>query len=406
MAFEKIPYKKPLVIGMGGGNDIVSATLVLSDLTNAGKKPDLAGICSPGAWHIYNEKEEKPVNIVTSQTKRHRPSKNPVELSFLDIKLPELLKEQNINSKVYNLSLRYGTSSLISGMQELIKERKYDGIIAVDVGGDILARGAKDPTILSPLMDFTMMYVLSQIETPSTLVVFGLQTDGELRPKGCEEILQELKSSKLLEDTLTIKSSDKAVKTFEKIYRRIENIRHGHTAEMTFETLKATEDIHAEYRRTIRILDRKWHQKFPITLEAKYFGKAFVIDLKALAKTRELAFPYKTPLELYIKTKKIVDTKTEMDMMYTWTNETCLWLGLLCPQVQNSERKEILKYGLDNLDVHADVALLWKKDNMDTDGMIKQSIDDFVLIGKSKERILQVNEEIRKILGEIENETR
>ncbi|MDP3026910.1 MAG: DUF1152 domain-containing protein [Nanoarchaeota archaeon] len=399
MTFEKIPYKKPLVIGMGGGNDIVSATLVLSDLINSGKKPDLAGICSPGAWHVYDRKEEKPVNILTSQTKRYRPSKNPVDLSFIDAKLPEFLKEQDISSKVYNLSLRYGTSSLISGLQELIKEREYDGLIAVDIGGDVLARGPKDPTILSPLMDFTIMYVLSQIETPSTLVVFGLQTDGELRPKGCEEILQELKNSGLLKDTVTIKDSDKAIKTFEKVYRKIENIRHGHTAEMTFKTLKATADIHADYKRTIRILDRKWHQDFPITLEAKYFGKAFVIDLKGLAKTRELAFSYKTPLELYIKTKKIVDTKTEMDMMYEWANETCLWLGLLCPQIQDSERKEILKYGIDNIDVHADVALLWKKDDINIEGMFKETLDDFVLIGESPEKVEQVNKEIRKILG-------
>lgn len=266
MTFEKITYKKPLVIGMGGGNDIVSATLVLSDLINLGRKADLAGICSPGAWHFYDGKEEKSVNIATSQTKRYRPSKNPVELSFIDAKIPQLLKEQGIDSKVFNLSLRYGTSMLISGLRELIEKQKYDGIIGADVGGDVLARGPKDPTILSPLMDFTTMYVLSQIETPSTLVVFGLQTDGELRPRGCKEILQELKASRLLKDSLTIKSSDKAIKTFEKVYRGIENIRHGHTAHMTFETLKATKDIHAEYRRTIRILDKKWYQKFPITL--------------------------------------------------------------------------------------------------------------------------------------------
>ena len=33
---KKIPYKKPLVIGMGGGNDIVSASLILSYLKEQG----------------------------------------------------------------------------------------------------------------------------------------------------------------------------------------------------------------------------------------------------------------------------------------------------------------------------------------------------------------------------------
>jgi hypothetical protein len=39
-------------------------------------------------------------------------------------------------------------------------------------------------------MDFTTLYSISKTSVPSVLVEFGLQTDGELRPKGCEEILK------------------------------------------------------------------------------------------------------------------------------------------------------------------------------------------------------------------------
>ena len=365
--FEEIPYRRPLVVGAGGGNDIVSATLILADLARAGRKPDLAGICSPGAWHLYEGKEkqpveEQPVNVVSESAKRYRPSRIAQPLSFIDANVPGLLKKEGIDAKVYNLSCRYGSSRLIMGLQRLVRESDYDGIIAVDVGGDILSRGPPDPTILSPLMDFSTLYVLSQLETPSTLVEFGLQTDGELRPKNCEDILAELGTSGILKSTLKINPSDPAVEIYKRVYEGIANIRHGHTAAMTFETLNAKDDIHTNYRARVRILNKEWTHEFPIVLEAKYFGKAFIFDPKELAQRRVLAIPYSTPLELFIKTKNVVDTKTEMDLLYAWDNDVCIWLGLLCPQIEGSQREEILSYGIDNLDGYADVALLWKKD--------------------------------------------
>lgn len=401
MNLSKIPYKRPLVIGTGGGNDIVSATLVLSDLINAGKKPDLAGLCSPAAWHNYELGDEKPINIVTDKTSRLRPSKNPKELSFIDPKIPGLLRKEGIDSAVYHLSCKYGTLRLIQGLENLIKIQGYDGIVAVDVGGDILARGKQDPTILSPLMDFTTLYVLSQIKTPSILIEFGLQTDGELRPKGCEEILRELESSGILKETLQITKEDESVKLMERVYRGIESIRHGHTAAMTLETLSAKEDIHTYYRSRNQVLDKKWYQVYSVELEEKYFGKAFVIDTKKLAKTRPLAFSYKTPLEMYLKTKKMVDTKTEMDLLYAWSDNNCIWLGCLYPQIQGKDRREVLSYGLDRLEEHADLALLWEKDKDAIPSIHPTSeLDGFVLVGYDREKISQVSSRIKDILSE------
>jgi hypothetical protein len=44
---DKIQYKKPLVIGTGGGNDIVSACLIVANLKDKGIDADVAGLCSP-----------------------------------------------------------------------------------------------------------------------------------------------------------------------------------------------------------------------------------------------------------------------------------------------------------------------------------------------------------------------
>jgi hypothetical protein len=398
--FEKIPYKKPFIIGTGGGNDIISATLVLSDLVESGRMPDLAGICSPGAFHLYNGAEEQPVNIVNKNARRYIHSKKTIEISFIDIKVPELLREQGISCEVYNLSGRHGTRRLIEGLKNLIEKNQYDGIIAVDVGGDILARGKRDPTILSPHMDFTTLYAVSQLPIPSVLLEFGLQTDGELRPKGCEEILMELKEKRWILDTLYLDKKSKALETFKKVYEGVKGIRHGHTAHMTLQTLESDEDINTEYKSKLRVIDQKWDYKFPVTLESKYFGKAFIIDLKPMAATRELAFPYKTPLEMYLKTKKIIDTRTEMDLLYSWTDNACTWLGLLSPQIKSPMREEILSYGLDNLHRHADSALLWKTDYRQS-SMKTQNIGDIVVIGEEKEKIDKVTREIKGILRKL-----
>jgi len=400
---ENIPYKRPLVIGTGGGNDIVSACLIVADLKNKGIAADVAGVCSPGAWHVYNEDSldaEDSINLVTPSARRFIPTKSSINLSFIDAEIPNLLRREGLASDVYNLSCRHGTSELISGLNYLISQKGYDGIIAVDVGGDILARGKKDPTILSPLMDFTTLYCLSQINIPSVLIEFGLQTDGELRPRGCAEILDDARTHGIMLAEDEIKLNDEPVQTFKRIYEGVNHIRRGNTAVMTLKTLESKEDLHEDYRFRIRVLDKPATYGFPITLESKYFGKVFLMDLKKLAETRELAFPYRNTLELFLKTKQVVDTKTEMDLLYNRDSGVCLWLAMTGPQIQGEQREDLLNYGLDNLAQQADAALLWKEDaeNKKIRRLRYASdVDNFVITGLEKNKIEKVEQEIRRL---------
>jgi len=396
--FEDLPYEHPLIWGTGGGNDIVSATLVLADVCRAGKTADLAGMCSPGAWHTYDGKPEDCVNRVTAGTRRFIPSRNLLEKSFVDHKVPELLSCQGFQSKVYNFSSRFGTQRLVDDVTTLIRKENYDGIIAVDVGGDILARGNQDPTILSPLMDFTTLYVLSQLNIPSTLVEFGLQTDGELRPQGCAEILDELQSTGVLTSTRTLLLDDPAVHVFRSVYDGIKDIRHGHTAHMTLQTLTATDDIHTHYHTRVQAMDKKWHVSFPLTLEKKYFGQMFLIDAQRLAASRPLAFPYKTPLEQCVKSKLIVNTSSEMDGLYASVEDSCVWVALYPQTVAGDLRKEVLAYGFSRLEDFANAALVWKEDEaLIPFSVRRQTVGPFTVAGTHK--IEQVVIELDRILA-------
>ncbi|MEK6964419.1 MAG: DUF1152 domain-containing protein [Nanoarchaeota archaeon] len=398
--FEDLPYQKPLVVGTGGGNDIVSATMIVADLRQHGKQADLAGICSPGAWHAYGGVPEAPINRVSSRATRFRQSKTIRPISFLDARVPGSLQKQGLEVKVYNWSCRFGTEALTESLDRLMKQEGYDGIIAVDVGGDILARGIEDPTILSPLMDFTTLHVLGQLEAPSTLVEFGLQTDGELRPEGCEQILADLESRGILKDVREIQVSDPAVDVFRRVYQDIEKVRRGHTAVMTFQTWEAKEDIHTDYRFRVQVSDKKWYHSFPLVLEKKYFRKAFILDPKGLAKTRPLAFPYADLLELYVRMKSAIDTKTEMDMLYWQGGSLNIWTGLLCPQIEGEKREQILRYGAEQMDSEADVGLFWEKDK----GVLQPSwsqaqVGSLVAAGKETVKVSAVASKLEKIMS-------
>ena len=73
----------------------------------------------------------------------------------------------------------------------------------------------------------------------------------------------------------------------------------------------------------------------------------------------------------------------------------CIWLGLLCPQLPDAERKEAIAYGLENLPEHAHVALVWKKDA--PKNISGFAVDDFVVLGE-KEKARRVAREVEIIL--------
>jgi hypothetical protein len=178
-------HKKALVLGTGGGNDIVSALIVALDLQKHGLEVGLAGVNSPAAIHTYGGELEQPVNRIVPNTRRYIPAKISREISYVDAHLPELLEKHDMQiDALYDLSVRFGTEKLTEGMRALIAQEQYDLLVAVDVGGDILARGAQDAEILSPQMDLTSLHLLEKVGIPSVLIEMGYGTDGELRQEG------------------------------------------------------------------------------------------------------------------------------------------------------------------------------------------------------------------------------
>lgn len=389
-------YKKALLLGTGGGNDIVSTIIPAQHLQKREMQTDAAGVLSPGAIHRYNGNLECIVNRIQGCVNRVIPAPQEIPVSFIDNSLPKFVRDESLEiSNFYNFSIRYGTSRLVEEFNKLITQEGYDLVVAVDVGGDILARGNQDPTVLSPMMDFTSLYLLSQLKVDSFLLEFGLGTDGELRPPGMEEILNELKEDGLMLHESKISAKDIEVKRFRNVFDKVKKERAGHTGVMTLQTLdnKSGEDIITQYRFRSQINKKIWYTPFEIVLPNQYAGKTYLIDGKGLAKKRmQTAFSYQNSLEQYVKLKCICpEWKTEMDLFYLWSQDN--WttpkrqgnsLFLLVPstRIPSKQREEIIQYGLTDSD--SDLILLWESDMKDfnTNGLTYVNAGQFALLSK------------------------
>ncbi len=390
-------YTKALVIGTGGGNDIVSTLIPAQHLQKQGIKTDIAGILSPAATHRYNNNLEQVVNVVGENVTRTIPSPNECEISFVDALLPNILQKSNLEiDTIYNFSTRFGTSRLVEKVSELISRKGYDLVVAVDVGGDILARGTDDKHLLSPLMDFTSLYLIGQISTDVLLLEFGLGTDGELRPLGMKQILNDLRHDDLMLYESSISAKDNEVVLFREVFNEVKKTRAGNTAVMTLETLDAkfTEDITTQYTIRSQINKQKWHTPFEVVLPHRYTGKTYLIDGKKLAQKRtQTAFAHENILHQYVKLKNICPNwKTEIDLFYLWSednwtssNSSGQSLFLLTPStnIPLNQREDIIKYGLQHS--NSDLILLWDfdKKHIDNDKFYVSKAGKFILLSKS-----------------------
>lgn len=371
-------YTRALVLWTWWGNDIVSALIVALDLQRQGIQTDVAWVLSPGAIHYFAGKPEKSINAISWNVQRYINGKSLYPITFVDGVLPKIADAHDIQiPHYYDFSTRFGTQALSHDLQKLVQQRAYDLFVEVDVGGDILARGVEDLTLLSPLMDFTSLHLMRNLSIDNYLVEFWLLTDGELRPQWTKEILHWLQTTWLLLDQDMLSLQDPHVQSFINVFDDIKKIRAGHTWVMTLKTLEhiwSQEDILTQYRFRSQVGSQRWHTPFDVVLPHEYFGQAYLIDGKWLAQQRtQTAFAYENPLEQYIRLKSLQPSwKTEMDLFYLRSGDNrttakqqwhCLHCLMPSTMIDNDTRKKIIEAWIGQLASRdVDVSLILKED--------------------------------------------
>jgi hypothetical protein len=186
--------RRPLVIGMGGGGDVVGA-LATSEPARVydGAEPVLGGLTwerrpydpVPGprsVSEIGGADEIAPGILLAGPDTRLRER----EVVFAESRMAEFLGQTTVL-----IDINAGPANVAEGLAEAIAALGNDLLVLVDVGGDVLAHG-DEPGLRSPLADAIMLAAggqLSRSGQPVLLGVFGVGCDAELTP---DEVLGRL----------------------------------------------------------------------------------------------------------------------------------------------------------------------------------------------------------------------
>jgi hypothetical protein len=177
--------RRPLVLGIGGGGDVVGA-LATAETARLyhGARPVVGGVAwerrpidpVPGprmAAEIENAGQLAPGVLLARPHTRVRGR----DVQFAESHMAEFLGEETLL-----LDVTGGPAAIAAGLAEAADRLEADLIVFVDVGGDVLAHG-HEPGLGSPLCDAVMLAAAVRLEREGREVlgaIFGPGCDGEL----------------------------------------------------------------------------------------------------------------------------------------------------------------------------------------------------------------------------------
>ncbi len=179
-----IKFKRVLVIGIGGGGDIVSTLPVKAFLESLGVEVLTGSVIwerfhrdpFPGPRNLNSLENVKKVGGCLGLTSGGTVIKDTgVEL------IPSRVAEITGND-VLLIDINH-PSRLMKDLENYVMENGFEFVIGVDAGGDALTTG-REKGLRSPLADALMISILKNI--PSNVCVTGMGSDGELKREELE----------------------------------------------------------------------------------------------------------------------------------------------------------------------------------------------------------------------------
>lgn len=174
--------KKALLIGIGGGGDIIGTIPTAGLFRMFGIKCYFAGLPwersvvdpAPGP-RSYNQ-----IRNIKKFNERIWIA-NPETTTDSGIKFAESYFAGLINDDVYLVDLSCGTTGVYTGLKDFTQKMDIDLIVGIDVGGDCISFG-NEPGLQSPLADSIMVAALYRLSgyIRNVIGLFGCGSDGEL----------------------------------------------------------------------------------------------------------------------------------------------------------------------------------------------------------------------------------
>lgn len=174
--------RRAVVIGIGGGGDVVSTLPVARRLKSMGIDSIVGGVAWQWAWTI----DPKPGPRSLSEVKNCERLSETIALVTPETAVPgstsaypEVILSKLYYMKVMLVDITKGPPGVVLGLTKASKILDFDLLVGVDAGGDVLQTG-KEPLIRSPEADAIMLSAMSMSEITSLLSIVGLGLDGEL----------------------------------------------------------------------------------------------------------------------------------------------------------------------------------------------------------------------------------
>jgi hypothetical protein len=191
-SFEQLLHhsSRALVIGVGGGGDVVGALATARFLEFCGIKFHLGGL--PWERFVYDPKPGPRSLLEIEQVSRiihpHAWTVNGHTQTQDGVRFTETEMAALYGWEVIHIDINAGSIGALAGLEAVIADLGIDLVVGVDVGGDSLAYG-EELGLRSPLADAIMLAAFVELEKKgyNTLWgIFGYGSDGELTTEEIE----------------------------------------------------------------------------------------------------------------------------------------------------------------------------------------------------------------------------
>lgn len=187
--------RRALVVGVGGGGDVVGALVTARFLEFSGLEFRLGGLSwersvydpLPGPRPLAEVRNVRPLNDYAWLANAE--SQTAGGVYFAESKMAAVRGEE-----ILLIDINGGVRGAVAGLEAALKEFQADLLVGVDVGGDSLAEGG-EPGLRSPLADAVMLAAYAELERKGVAALwamFGYGSDGELTVDEIEAALSRV----------------------------------------------------------------------------------------------------------------------------------------------------------------------------------------------------------------------
>jgi hypothetical protein len=189
---------RALVIGVGGGGDVVGALAAARFLEFCGLEFVLGGL----SWerNVYDPVPGPRKLDEVRHVRALHPfawMANPESRTETGVYFAESRMAAALQKEILLIDINGGVQGVVGALEVAMKELNCDFLVGLDVGGDSLAEG-HEPGLRSPLADSIMLAACAETERRGHRTLwgmFGYGSDGELTPGEIEAALAKLSAA-------------------------------------------------------------------------------------------------------------------------------------------------------------------------------------------------------------------